>query len=47
MDLIFGSYFELRALAEVYATADAKGKFARDFAVVCNKVMNINRFDLL
>jgi catalase-peroxidase len=45
-DLIFGSNSELRALAEVYASADAKEKFVRDFAAAWNKVMNLDRFDL-
>jgi catalase-peroxidase len=46
VDLIFGSHSELRALAEVYASADAKEKFVRDFAAAWNKVMNLDRFDL-
>lgn len=45
-DLIFGSNSELRALAEVYATHDAKDKFVKDFAAAWNKVMNLDRFDL-
>ncbi|CAN5424353.1 catalase/peroxidase HPI [soil metagenome] len=45
-DLIFGSNSELRALAEVYASADAKEKFVRDFVAAWNKVMNLDRFDL-
>ena len=45
-DLIFGSNSELRALAEVYASADAKEKFAKDFVNAWNKVMNLDRFDL-
>ncbi|MBZ9652236.1 catalase/peroxidase HPI [Psychroflexus montanilacus] len=45
-DLIFGSNSELRALAEVYATHDAKEKFVKDFAAAWNKVMNLDRFDL-
>ncbi|SDG46610.1 catalase/peroxidase HPI [Psychroflexus sediminis] len=45
-DLIFGSNSELRALAEVYATDDAKEKFVKDFAAAWNKVMNLDRFDL-
>lgn len=45
-DLIFGSHSQLRALAEVYATADAKAKFARDFVVAWTKVMNADRFDI-
>ena len=46
VDLIFGSHSELRALAEVYACADAKEKFVKDFAAAWNKVMNLDRFDL-
>ena len=46
-DLIFGSHSELRALAEVYATNDAKEKFVRDFVAAWNKVMNLDRFDLI
>ncbi len=45
-DLIFGSNSELRALAEVYASADAKDKFVKDFVAAWNKVMNLDRFDL-
>jgi catalase-peroxidase len=45
-DLIFGSNSELRATAEVYATADAKDKFVKDFASAWTKVMNLDRFDL-
>ncbi len=44
VDLIFGSNTELRALAEVYASDDAKEKFVHDFAVAWNKVMNLDRF---
>ena len=46
VDLIFGSNSELRALAEVYGSADARGKFLADFIAVWNKVMNLDRFDL-
>ncbi len=46
VDLIFGSHAQLRALAEVYASADAKEKFARDFVAAWTKVMNADRFDL-
>jgi len=46
VDLIFGSDSELRALAEVYGSADAKEKFVRDFVAAWNKVMNLDRFDL-
>ena len=45
-DLIFGSNSELRALAEVYGTEDAKQKFVRDFAKTWTKVMNLDRFDI-
>ncbi|GAA4330875.1 catalase/peroxidase HPI [Flaviaesturariibacter amylovorans] len=44
-DLIFGSNSELRALAEVYACADARGKFVADFVAAWTKVMNLDRFD--
>jgi len=46
VDLVFGSNSQLRALAEVYAGADAKEKFARDFVAAWDKVMNLDRFDL-
>ena len=46
-DLIFGSNSELRALAEVYACSDAKAKFVNDFVAAWNKVMNLDRFDLV
>jgi catalase-peroxidase len=45
-DLIFGSHSQLRALAEVYACADSKEKFAKDFVAAWTKVMNLDRFDL-
>jgi catalase-peroxidase len=45
-DLIFGSNSELRALAEVYASDDAKEKFVLDFIATWNKVMNLDRFDI-
>jgi catalase-peroxidase len=45
-DLIFGSNSELRALAEVYASEDAKEKFVKDFIAAWVKVMNSDRFDL-
>jgi catalase-peroxidase len=45
-DLVFGSNSQLRALAEVYACADAKEKFVKDFVAAWNKVMNRDRFDL-
>ena len=46
VDLIFGSHSQLRALAEVYASADAKEKFLKDFVAAWTKVMNADRFDL-
>ena len=46
VDLIFGSNSELRAIAEVYACEDAKGKFVNDFVAAWSKVMNLDRFDL-
>ena len=46
VDLIFGSNSELRAIAEVYASSDSKGKFAKDFAAAWGKVMNLDRYDL-
>lgn len=46
-DLIFGSNSELRALAEVYASSDAKEKFVKDFVAAWTKVMNLDRFDLI
>ena len=46
-DLVFGSNSELRALAEVYASDDAKDKFIRDFVAAWDKVMNLDRFDLV
>jgi catalase-peroxidase len=45
-DLVFGSNSELRAIAEVYASADAQAKFVNDFVATWNKVMNLDRFDL-
>ena len=47
VDLVFGAHSQLRALAEVYASDDAKEKFVRDFVAAWNKVMNLDRFDLL
>ena len=47
VDLIFGSNSELRALAEVYACKDSKEKFVNDFVAAWNKVMNLDRFDLV
>jgi len=47
VDLIFGSNSELRALAEVYGSADSQQKFVSDFIAAWNKVMNLDRFDLV
>ncbi|KAI0399484.1 bifunctional catalase/peroxidase [Xylaria palmicola] len=47
VDLIFGAQAELRAIAEVYASADGQKKFVKDFVAVWDKVMNLDRFDLL
>jgi catalase-peroxidase len=46
VDLIFGSHSQLRAIAEVYGSSDAKEKFAKDFVAAWTKVMNLDRFDL-
>lgn len=46
VDLVFGSNAQLRALAEVYACADAQQKFVKDFVAAWTKVMNLDRFDL-
>ena len=46
-DLVFGSNSELRAIAEVYASTDAQEKFVNDFVATWNKVMNLDRFDLV
>ena len=46
IDLIFGSNSQLRAISEVYASDDSKGKFIQDFVAAWNKVMNLDRFDL-
>jgi catalase-peroxidase len=46
VDLVIGSNAELRALAEVYASADAPAKFVRDFVAAWNKVMNLDRYDV-
>jgi catalase-peroxidase len=46
VDLVFGSNSQLRAIAEVYACADAQAKFSQDFVSAWNKVMNADRFDL-
>lgn len=47
VDLIFGSNSELRALAEVYGSSDVQEKFIKDFVAAWNKVMNLDRFDLV
>jgi catalase-peroxidase len=47
VDLIFGSHSELRAISEVYAAEDGREKFVRDFVSTWNKVMNLDRFDLI
>jgi catalase-peroxidase len=46
VDLVFGSNSQLRAIAEVYASADAKEKFVKDFVAAWDKVMNLDRFEL-
>ena len=46
-DLVFGSHAELRAIAEVYGSTDALDKFIKDFVAAWNKVMNLDRFDLI
>ena len=46
-DLVIGAHSQLRALAEVYASDDGKEKFVRDFVAAWNKVMNLDRYDLL
>jgi catalase-peroxidase len=46
VDLVFGSNSQLRALAEVYASADAQKKFVQDFVAAWTKVMNLDRFDI-
>jgi len=47
VDLVFGSHSQLRALSEVYAQDDSKEKFVRDFVAAWNKVMSLDRFDLV
>jgi catalase-peroxidase len=47
VDLVFGSNSQLRALAEVYACADSKEKFVKDFVAAWTKVMNLDRFELV
>lgn len=46
VDMIFGSHPELRAISEVYASADAQTKFANDFAKAWAKVMDLDRYDI-
>jgi catalase-peroxidase len=46
-DLVFGAHSQLRALAEVYASDDGKEKFVRDFVAAWDKVMSLDRYDLL
>ncbi|XZE56340.1 catalase/peroxidase HPI [Planctomycetaceae bacterium SH139] len=46
VDLVFGSNSQLRAISEVYASADAEARFVQDFVAAWNKVMNLDRFDL-
>ncbi|OJV22682.1 MAG: catalase/peroxidase HPI [Dyadobacter sp. 50-39] len=46
-DLVFGSHAELRAIAEIYGSSDAGEKFVKDFVAAWNKVMNLDRFDLI
>jgi catalase-peroxidase len=46
VDLVFGSNSQLRAISEVYASADGKEKFVKDFVAAWNRVMNLDRFDL-
>jgi catalase-peroxidase len=47
VDLVFGAHSQLRALAEVYGSDDGKEKFVRDFVAAWDKVMNLDRYDLL
>ena len=47
VDLVFGSNAQLRALAEVYGSSDAQEKFVQDFVAAWNKVMNLDRFDVV
>jgi len=46
VDLIFGSHSQLRAFAELYACADSKEKFVKDFIAAWTKVMNLDRFEI-
>ena len=45
-DLVLGSHAELRAIAEVYGSADSNDKFVKDFVAAWDKVMNLDRFDI-
>ena len=45
-DLVFGSHSVLRALSEVYGSADGKDKFVHDFVAAWDKVMNLDRYDV-
>jgi catalase-peroxidase len=47
VDLVFGSHAQLRAIAEVYGSADAHEKFVKDFVAAWTKVTNLDRFDLV
>ncbi len=47
VDLVFGSHSQLRAIAEVYGCDDAQQKFVHDFVAAWDKVMNLDRFDLI
>jgi catalase-peroxidase len=47
VDLVFGANAQLRALAEVYGSSDAQEKFVQDFVAAWNKVMNLDRFDVV
>ena len=47
VDLLFGSNSQLRPLAEVYGSSDAQEQFVKDFVKVWNKVMNLDRYDLM
>ena len=47
VDLVFGYNSQLRAIAEVYGSADAQEKFVQDFTAAWHKVMNLDRFDLV
>ena len=47
VDLVFGSNSQLRAVSEIYGSADSKDRFIKDFVAAWNKVMNLDRFDLV